>query len=394
MKPKRQKKAAKAARRPVSKILSKASKSRMRQNLRQTVPVQARAPRKTNRKFAVDVTGKGRRGKSFVPKDRLKEETKDILRNEASLEAGEERRRRKRSKDEDESGEGVIESDQTLDRTPMKIYLTQIEKIPLLTPEQEIDLSRKIHLKNRGSELARQQMIRSNLRLVISIAKRYSNMGLSFSDLVEEGNIGLMRAVEKFNPDRGYRFSTYASWWIKQAIMRALSNQGKTIRIPVYMYDVISKWRRVRDGLTQRLNRLPTRKEIARLMQVPVHKVKEIENIAGRPSSLNAPVSLDGSAELIDLIEDDQSHSPDVQIGEMLKNERIRQLLDRLDERERKILTLRFGLGEHDPHTLEEVAQQFGITRERVRQIEAMALKKIRLQLSMEQDKLENYLSP
>ena len=176
--------------------------------------------------------------------------------------------------------------------------------------------------------------------------------------------------------------------------MRALSNQGKTIRIPVYMYDIISKWRKVRDGLMQRLNRVPTRREIANMMQIPVQKVKEIENIAGRPSSLNAPVSLDGTAELIDLIEDDASHGPDAQLGELLKTERIQKLLNNLDERERKILTLRFGLGEFDTHTLEEVAQQFGITRERVRQIEATAIKKVRLQLALEEDKLENYIAP
>ena len=309
------------------------------------------------------------------------------------LEAPMERRRQRRRREEGGEGEDNPDSDHTLDRTPMRIYLQQIENIPLLTPEQEIELSQKIQSKHKGAAQARHQMIRSNLRLVISIAKRYSNMGLSFSDLVEEGNIGLMRAVEKFNPERGYRFSTYGSWWIKQAIMRALSNQGKTIRIPVYMYDVISKWRRVRDGLMQKMNRVPTRKEIAKVMKVPVHKVKEIENIAGRPSSLNAPVSLDGTAELIDLIEDDSAHAPDVQIGEALKNERIQKLLAKLDDRERRILTLRFGLGDADPQTLEEVAHVFEITRERVRQIESVALKKIRLQLMHEEDKLENYIS-
>ncbi len=324
--------------------------------------------------------------------DLVRKDSRDLLANEAILESGHDRRRRKRDDDGDE-GENAIESEQTLDRTPMKIYLKQIEHIPLLTAEMEIDLATKIQRKNETSEPARHQMIRSNLRLVISIAKRYSNMGLSFSDLVEEGNIGLMRAVEKFNPERGYRFSTYASWWIKQGIMRALSNQGKTIRIPVYMYDVISKWRRVRDGLMQKLNRVPTRKEIAKIMQVPVQKVKEIENIAGRPSSLNAPVSLDGTAELIDLIQDDASHSPSVQIGETLKNERIQVLLERLDDRERRILTLRFGLGSEETHTLEEVAQEFGITRERVRQIESVSLKKIKEMLHAEEDKLENYIS-
>lgn len=324
--------------------------------------------------------------------EKLRKEAHDILSHEAVLEAPLERRKRHRDAEEEAEEEHQAPEDHTLDRTPMKIYLKQIEHIPLLTPEQEIDLAQKIQSQGKQSQPARLQMIRSNLRLVISIAKRYSNMGLSFSDLVEEGNIGLMRAVEKFNPDRGYRFSTYASWWIKQAIMRALSNQGKTIRIPVYMYDIIAKWRRVRDGLMQKLNRMPTRKEIAKLMQVPVQKVKEIENIAGRPSSLNAPVSLDGTAELMDLIQDDSSHAPDIQIGESLKNERIQKLLEFLDERERKILTLRFGIGEQEPHTLEQVAQHFDITRERVRQIEAAALKKIRSHLAEQNDRLENYI--
>lgn len=325
---------------------------------------------------------------------KLLKEAKEIVANEVFLEAPHDRRRLRRGAEEVEEGEEPPRSeDQTLDRTPMKIYLDQIEHIPLLMPEQEIELATKIQKGGPAGEQARHQMIRSNLRLVISISKRYSNMGLAFSDLVEEGNIGLMRAVVKFNPERGYRFSTYASWWIKQAIMRALSNQGKTIRIPVYMYDIIAKWRRVRDGLMQKLNRVPTRKEIAKLMEVPVNKIKEIENIAGRPSSLNAPVSLDGTAELIDLIQDDVSHMPSAQIGEVLKNERVQKLLDRLDERERRILVLRFGLSNEDSKTLEEVAQEFAITRERVRQIEAASLKKIREMLAHEQDRFENYLT-
>lgn len=305
-------------------------------------------------------------------------------------EAFEERRRKRREGIEEES---FHQDDVTLDRTPMKIYLDQIEHIPLLTPDQEIDLAQKVQAHHKGSAQARHQMIRSNLRLVISIAKRYANMGLPFSDLVEEGNIGLMRAVEKFNPDRGYRFSTYASWWIKQAIMRSLSNQGKTIRIPVYMYDIISKWRKVRDGLTQKLDRVPTRKEIAKMMNVPVQKIREIENIAGRPSSLNAPLSLDGTAELADLIPDDETKGPEMRLGEMLKNDRIYQFLNRLDERERRILILRFGLGNEEMHTLEEVAGQFDITRERVRQIEAIALSKIRAMFIEEKENLSDYLN-
>lgn len=300
----------------------------------------------------------------------------------------------KKKEREREDEAGVIEdTERTLDRTPMKIYLQQIEHIPLLTPEEEISLGEKVQSKARGWGEARAHMIRSNLRLVISIAKRYTNMGLLFSDLVEEGNVGLMRAVEKFNPKRGYRFSTYASWWIKQAIMRALSNQGKTIRIPVYMYDIISKWRKVRDGLTQKLGRIPTRKEIAKIMELPVHKIQEIENIAGRPGSLNAPVSLDSTAELIDLIQDDASHSPEQAMGESLRNQRIHEILKTLDERERKILILRFGLEGGEPHTLEEVARKFDITRERIRQIEVTALQKTRERLELQKEKLEDYIS-
>ena len=286
----------------------------------------------------------------------------------------------------------IEDTERTLDRTPMKIYLQQIEHIPLLTPEEEISLGEKVQSKARGWGEARAHMIRSNLRLVISIAKRYTNMGLSFSDLVEEGNVGLMRAVEKFNPKRGYRFSTYGSWWIKQAIMRALSNQGKTIRIPVYMYDIISRWRKIRDGLTQKLGRIPTRKEIAKLMELPVHKIQEIENIAGRPGSLNAPVSLDSTAELIDLIQDDAAHSPEKAMGESFRNQRIHEILKTLDERERKILILRFGLEGGEPHTLEEVAKKFDITRERIRQIEVTALQKTRERLELQKEKLEDYI--
>ena len=319
----------------------------------------------------------------------FKKETKASPRIPPKEEKAKPKKRRERDDEE-----GVFdETEHTLDRTPMKIYLKQIERIPLLTPEEEISIAEKVQSKTRGAEEARHRMIRSNLRLVISIAKRYTNMGLTFSDLVEEGNIGLMRAVDKFNPKRGYRFSTYASWWIKQAIMRALSNQGKTIRIPVYVYDLISKWRKVRESLIQKFNRIPTRKEIAKIMQVPVEKIKEIEGIAGRPGSLNAPVSLDSTAELIDLIEDENIPSQEKEIGELLRDERIEQILHTLDERERKILVLRFGLQGGEPHTLEEVAQEFGITRERIRQIEVSALKKIRVRFQLQKEKFEDYLS-
>lgn len=347
----------------------------------------------TSKKSSSKSSSKKDQTEILLQREKLfQKEAEDIIKHEASLEAASERRKKER--ETDEVGEHADEAtDQTLDRTSMKIYLDQIEHIPLLKPEEEISLAEDIQRGGAHGENARHRMIRSNLRLVIAIAKRYAHMGLAFSDLVEEGNIGLMRAVEKFDPKRGYRFSTYASWWIKQAMMRALSNQGKTIRIPVYMYDIIAKWRRVRDALVQRLSRLPTRREIAKVLEIPVVKVKEIENIVNRPSSLNTPISLDGTAELIDLIEDDSNRNPDAQVAEMLKNERVSKLLGVLDEREKEILARRFGLEEHSPHTLEEVAQFFNVTRERIRQIEGVALKKIRAQLALEGDRLENYLS-
>lgn len=317
----------------------------------------------------------------------LQKEAESILKVDGMLD------RRKREREEEEPDlHADDEADQTLDRTSMRIYLDQIEHIPLLTADEEISLGKKVQEGGAKSEAARQQMIRSNLRLVISLAKRYAHMGLPFSDLVEEGNIGLMRAVEKFDPKRGYRFSTYASWWIKQGMMRSLSNHGKTIRIPVYMYDIISKWRRVRDALMQRLSRMPTRREIAKVLEIPTSKVKKIESIVNRPSSLNTPLSLDGKAELIDVLEDDKGRNPDALVGEMLKSDRVRKLLGVLDDREREVLERRFGLIHHDPHTLAEVADHFKVTRERIRQIESVVLKKVRAQLTLEGDQFENYL--
>jgi RNA polymerase primary sigma factor len=283
--------------------------------------------------------------------------------------------------------------DRAKELTPMRIYLNQIEHIPLLTPAEELSLSELIQEKKRTWKEARKKMIRSNLRLVINIAKRYMNIGLPFSDLVEEGNIGLMRAVDKFNYKKGYRFSTYASWWIKQSIMRALSNQGKLIRIPVHMFETMNRWRKVREYLIQKDGKIPSHKEIATIMKIKPEKVKEIEQVASTsPSSLNAPVSLDGEAELIDLIEDDLLKMPHEGAHQISKDERIEELLNFLNDRERKILVMRFGLYHTDTHTLEETAQQFDITRERVRQIEEAALKKIRCQLTLQNDRLENYL--
>ncbi len=372
----------------------RSSRKRLRKASRLRKPKKARRGKLKKIKKALPLPSPQKKTPRFSKPEKPLKPIEDELKpaKEFLEETTEPRRRGRRSREDGEEAGNLQDFDYTLDRTPMKIYLTQIENIPLLTPAEEISLAEIVQSHHRGATQARYRMIRSNLRLVISIAKRYTNMGLTFSDLVEEGNIGLMKAVEKFNPERGYRFSTYASWWIKQAIMRALSNQGKTIRIPVYMYDIISRWRRVRDGLMQKLNRVPTRKEIAKVMKVPVQKIRDIENMAGRPSSLNAPVSLDGTAELMDLLADDVSHSPDVQMGEILKTERIHECLDALDERERKIITMRFGLGDDEPHTLEEVAKKFSITRERVRQIEAIALKKVRNQFLLQKEKLEDFL--
>ncbi len=280
----------------------------------------------------------------------------------------------------------------TLDKTPMKIYLQQIEKIPLLAPEDEISLSKQIAEGGPESGRSRDKMIQCNLRLVISIAKRYANLGLPFSDLVEEGNIGLMRAVDKFNYRKGYRFSTYASWWIKQAMMRALSNQGKTIRVPVYMYDTISKWRKVRDALIQKMSRIPTAEEIADVMKIPVEKVKEVEKIGSQPGSLNAPVSFDGNAEMIDLVEDESLISPVENIEDLFQGARVDQLLGYVDEREKNVLILRFGLKGGEPKTLEETAKHFNVTRERIRQIEFGAIKKIRYILKLKDAKVEHYV--
>lgn len=364
-----------------------------RRRVRRIRPVSrsSRAARSQNSVSSKD-GGDSLKTEVLLKRERIfQQEAEDLIKNETAFEAPSDRRKKER---EPVEGERVEDdnSDQTLDRTPMRIYLDQIEHIPLLTPDEEILLAQKVQAGGTAGEEARHRMIRSNLRLVIALAKRYAHMGLSFSDLVAEGNIGLMRAVEKFDPSRGYRFSTYASWWIKQALMRSLSNQGKTIRIPVYMYDIIAKWRRVRDALMQRLNRMPTRREIAKLLEIPVAKVKEIENIVNRPSSLNTPISIDGTAELIDMIEDDEARNPDTLAGELLKSERIQKILNILDEREREILARRFGLYDHNPHTLEEVAQFFGVTRERIRQIEVVALNKIRAQLVLEGDRFENYL--
>ncbi|MBU0468736.1 MAG: sigma-70 family RNA polymerase sigma factor [Candidatus Omnitrophica bacterium] len=258
---------------------------------------------------------------------------------------------------------------------PIKAYLKDIRPIPLLTAEEEIDLSKKIQ---KGDMDARDKMIRSNLRLVISIAKRYVNLGVPLSDLIEEGNIGLMRSVEKFDPDKGFRFSTYAAWWIRQGISRAVIDQGKMIRVPVYMNEEIFKYKKAIEHLTHKFNRRPVASEIAKKLKVNIDRIRELENSIAKISSLDAPIGEDGDGMVKDIIEDDNIISPDELLETFFAKERTTRFLDMLNERERKIIDLRYGLINGNTHTLAEIAKVLGVSRERVRQIEAATIKKIK----------------
>lgn len=266
---------------------------------------------------------------------------------------------------------------------PIRLYLKDIKNLPLLTPEEEISLANRI---KRGDKLARQKMIQSNLRLVINIAKRYSGLGVSILDLIEEGNLGLMKAVEKFNPKKGYRFSTYAAWWIRQYISRSIANQGKTVRIPVYITEMMARFKKVTELLSNSLKRKPRLSEIAKRMRLPMKRVKLLNKMMTGISSLNAPIGEEGTTEFMNLIEDESIVSAVDGLSNFLMSERIKSLLDKMSKRERKILSLRFGLKDGIPHTLRDTAKHFGITRERVRQIEGAAMKKIR-EMMVQQEK-------
>lgn len=258
---------------------------------------------------------------------------------------------------------------------PIRLYLKDIKKLQLLTPEEEIELAERI---KKGDKLARQKMIQSNLRLVINIAKKYSHLGVSILDLIEEGNLGLMKAVEKFNPKKGYRFSTYAAWWIRQCISRAIANQGKTVRMPVYIIELIIRFRKATEQLSNALKRKPSLHEIAKKMRLPMKRAKQLSKMATGISSLNAPIGEEGSAEFLDLIEDENLISAVDGLSNFLMHERIKELLKKMSKRERRILSLRFGLKDGVPHTLRDTAKYFNITRERVRQIESAAMRKMR----------------
>jgi len=257
----------------------------------------------------------------------------------------------------------------------IRLYLKDIKKLPLLTAEEEIYLANKI---KKGDKAARAKMIQSNLRLVINIAKKYSHLGVSMLDLIEEGNLGLMKAVEKFNPKKGYRFSTYAAWWIRQYISRAIANQGKTVRMPVYVIELLMRYKKTTEHLTNSLKRKPKLAEVAKRMKLPMKRIKQLHKMVSGISSLNAPVGDEGSTEFMDLIEDEKNVSADDTLSTFFTSERIRLLMEKMSKREQKILSLRFGLKDGVPHTLRDTAKQFGITRERVRQIEGAAMKKMR----------------
>ena len=257
----------------------------------------------------------------------------------------------------------------------IKAYLKDIRPIALLTPEEEIDLTRKLR---KGDKEARNKMIRANLRLVISIAKRYVNLGVPLGDLIEEGNIGLMKSVEKFDPDRGFRFSTYAAWWIKQGVSRAIIDQGKMIRVPVYMNEEILKYKKTIEKLTHKLKRIPRVGEVAKRMKVSVDRIRELDRSIAKMSSLDAPIGDSGEGQIKDIIEDVNVASPDAQLEVFFDKERAIGFLELLNARERKIVELRYGLEDGNTHTLAEIAKTLGVSRERVRQIEAATIKKIR----------------
>ncbi|MDD4238137.1 MAG: RNA polymerase sigma factor RpoD [Desulfotomaculaceae bacterium] len=258
---------------------------------------------------------------------------------------------------------------------PVRMYLKEIGRVPLLTSEEEVDLAKRMEL---GDDGAKRRLAEANLRLVVSIAKRYVGRGMLFLDLIQEGNLGLIKAVEKFDYRKGYKFSTYATWWIRQAITRAIADQARTIRIPVHMVETINKLVRVQRQLLQELGREPMPEEIAKEMNISEEKVREIQKIAQEPVSLETPIGEEEDSHLGDFIEDHDARAPAEEASFTLLREQLDEVLKTLTEREQRVLRLRFGLDDGRARTLEEVGQKFGVTRERIRQIEAKTLRKLR----------------
>jgi RNA polymerase primary sigma factor len=283
--------------------------------------------------------------------------------------------------DEEEADVEALNNSQYLDDVSddsVRLYLREIGKIPLLNAEEELALAQRVVA---GEKKAKDKMAEANMRLVVSIAKRYSGRGLDFLDLIQEGNTGLLRAVEKFDPDKGFKFSTYATWWIRQAITRAIADQARTIRIPVHMVETINKLLRTQRRMTQELNREPTIEELAKELEMEPEKVEYVIKIKQDITSLDAGVGRDGEDEdsvLGDFIEDEDGATPEESATSQLLKEQVQAVLSTLSEREQKIVKMRFGLENGKSHTLEEVGQEFAVTRERIRQIEAKALAKLR----------------
>ena len=275
-----------------------------------------------------------------------------------------------RSEDLDKAAEPT-----SSERSGIKLYMREIGQIDLLKPEQEVELARRIA---KGDKQARDMMIRANLRLVVKIANDYSNYGLPLNDLISEGNIGLIKAVERFDPDKGGKLSTYAAWWIKQAIKRALANQSKSIRLPVHLVDKIAKMRRIISQLTEELDREPSDEEVGIVMGIPVNKIAHLKSVSVRPASLDAPIGEDEGSSFGDIIGDENALSPFENLKEKSYSSDISDMMSQLEEREEKIIRLGFGLDGDTPKTLEEVGSIFGITRERVRQLQNIAIKKMR----------------
>lgn len=296
--------------------------------------------------------------------------------------------------EEEEDDEDVLNQGQYFDDASddsVRLYLREIGKIPLLNAEEELALAQRVVA---GEKKAKDKMAEANMRLVVSIAKRYSGRGLDLLDLIQEGNTGLLRAVEKFDPDKGFKFSTYATWWIRQAITRAIADQARTIRIPVHMVETINKLLRTQRRMTQELNREPTIEELGKELEMEPEKVEYVIKIKQDITSLDAGVGRDGDDEdsiLLDFIEDEDSTTPEDSAASQLLKEQVQSVLSSLSDREQKIVKMRFGLENGKSHTLEEVGQEFAVTRERIRQIEAKALAKLRKHKDAK--KLHEYLN-